>query len=244
MSPSSFIPTCSLFALLLTVAPAAAADQCGDADLSGERTVTDGVLVLRTAAELPAGCQLASRCDVDGSGAITVTDGVAALRLAAGLPVETACATSTVDHSDFATFDFSHRLSFGYCPRIGAPTRFVLVVNGGQIFRDGSVLVEGNAGDPDCLPDVMPVPPAACVKTMQLPTRVLTADEEARVRSAFAAITLEPRRNPDCGKVPIEPCLIEDFKWDSFEVTDFACGEPRLPPAQAAALDELMQSLL
>jgi hypothetical protein len=244
MSARSFASMCASLALLLAWPATAATDQCGDADANGTRTVTDGVLVLRTAAALTGGCTVASRCDIDGSGTITVTDGVAALRLAAGLPVETACATSSIDVADFNLFEFSNFLSFGYCPRLGAPTRFSLFHDAGQLARSATILVAGNPDDPDCLTDAMPVPPAACVKPMQLPTRVLTADEEARVRSVFAAITVERRRHPDCGKLPIEPCLIEDFKWDGFEVTDFACGEPRLPPDQAAALDELMQSLL
>ena len=241
---SSFVSACALVTLLVGAAVQTVGAQCGDADLSGERTVTDGVLVLRTAAALTGGCTLASRCDIDGSGAITVTDGVAALRLAAGLSVDVACVTQVVDRSDFSLFDFGHFLSFGYCPRIGAPTRFLLVENEGRLDRVATILVEGSPGDSDCLADVTPVPPAACVKTMDLPTRTLSGDEEARVRNAFAAITLEPERSPDCGRTPIEPCLVESFAWDGFAVTDFACGVPRLPPDQAAAFEALVQSLL
>ncbi|MCC6849469.1 MAG: hypothetical protein IT294_13290 [Deltaproteobacteria bacterium] len=63
---------------------------CGDADLSGVVTVTDGVQVLRASAGLSSSCT-AARCDVDGSGAITVTDGVNVLRSAAGLSSIAAC---------------------------------------------------------------------------------------------------------------------------------------------------------
>lgn len=242
--PSAARTLLALLVLILCAPARTAVAQCGDADASGAATVTDGVLVLRTAAGLTGGCTLASRCDVDGSGAITVTDGVAALRIAAGLPVETACVRQVVDVSGFAVFDFGHFASFGYCPRIGSPTRFLLFENGGRLVRNATVLVEGTPGDPDCIPDAMPAPPAACVKTMQLPERALTDEEVGRVRQVFASITLEPQRNPDCGTVAIEPCLIERFAWDTFAVTDFACGAPRLPPDQAARLDALMQSLL
>jgi hypothetical protein len=57
---------------------------CGDADLSGSVTVSDGVQVLRGAAGLSTSCT-PERCDVDGNGAISVTDGVNVLRAAAGL---------------------------------------------------------------------------------------------------------------------------------------------------------------
>lgn len=63
---------------------------CGDADLNGAVTVTDGVHALRAAAGLSSNCTLA-RCDVDGSGAISVTDGVNVLRAAAGLSSTADC---------------------------------------------------------------------------------------------------------------------------------------------------------
>lgn len=63
---------------------------CGDADLSGAVTVTDGVQVLRAAASLSSACTPA-RCDVDGSGTVSVTDGVNVLRAAAGLSSVSDC---------------------------------------------------------------------------------------------------------------------------------------------------------
>jgi hypothetical protein len=63
---------------------------CGDADLSGAITVTDGVQTLRAAADLASGCTTA-RCDLDGSGTVSVSDGVNVLRAAAGLPFTANC---------------------------------------------------------------------------------------------------------------------------------------------------------
>lgn len=62
-------------------------DGGGDATL----TVTDGIRVLRAAAELPSSC-LIDFCDADASGSTTVTDGVRVLRAAAALPVALECA--------------------------------------------------------------------------------------------------------------------------------------------------------
>jgi hypothetical protein len=225
-------------------AHAATVDQCGDADMNGSVSVTDGVLVLRTAAELAGGCSVESRCDIDGNFAITVTDGVAALRLAAGLPVDLACRLTSRDFSDFQVFQFTHRLSFGYCPAVGGAAQLVLGRSGAGLVLNGSVVVEGTAGDPDCIADAMPTPPVACVKQMPIPQRTLTAEEQARVEAAFASIVIEQQSAPDCGRVPIEPCLIGEYNWDGFIVTDWECGEPRLPPDQAAALDDLLASLL
>ena len=55
-----------------------------DANLDGVISVSDGVNVLRAAAQLPSLCNLAA-CDADGDGAITVADGVNVLRAAASL---------------------------------------------------------------------------------------------------------------------------------------------------------------
>ncbi len=71
-------------------APLAQLAVCGDADGNGTVTVTDGVQVLRAAAELSSPCTLAA-CDVDGDGAIGVTDGVNVLRKAADLSGADAC---------------------------------------------------------------------------------------------------------------------------------------------------------
>lgn len=63
---------------------------CGDADGNTEVSVSDGVQVLRAAADLPSSC-LPDFCDLDANGAVTVSDGVQTLRAAAGLPVDTRC---------------------------------------------------------------------------------------------------------------------------------------------------------
>ena len=63
-----------LGAAILTSTVAVAAGVCGDADRSGAVTVTDGVQVLRAAAELSSICTDGPLpCDVDGSGCATST---------------------------------------------------------------------------------------------------------------------------------------------------------------------------
>lgn len=87
----------------------AATPLCGDADVSGAVTVTDGVRALRAAADLPGGCD-PSVCDVDGSGGVTVTDGVRVLRAAADLPVALECGGAAPDPrsgGDTTVFDAS-----------------------------------------------------------------------------------------------------------------------------------------
>jgi predicted lipoprotein len=83
-----------VLAAILVLAAPAAAEVCGDADDNGSVTVSDGVLVLRGAAEI-GDCELA-RCDVDGNGSVTVSDGVNVLRAAADLVVLNGCSANAL----------------------------------------------------------------------------------------------------------------------------------------------------
>jgi hypothetical protein len=223
---------------------AATPEQCGDADLSGARTVTDGVLILRTAAELNSGCSVPSRCDIDGNGEITVSDGVAALRLAADLPVTTDCRDVVDDHFPFTLFVFDRRSAFGFCPPLDSVSHVVLSSGASGITRSAKVFKAGTPGDPNCLTeDIMPVPAAECVLEVTLPDRLLTPAEVARVEAAFSSVTREQQRNPDCARITLDPCLIDEFTWDGSTITDFECGEPRLALDESAALIAVLDSL-
>ncbi len=68
---------------------------CGDADGDGAVTVTDGVQILRLAADLEDACPTTG-CDVDGNGTVSVTDAVLGLRRAAGLPISDGCGPGTI----------------------------------------------------------------------------------------------------------------------------------------------------
>lgn len=88
----------SLIALGFTLAGAAPAGaaSCGDANRTGTVTVTDGVLILRSAAQLETLCPR-ERCDMNVDGNISVTDGVLALRVAAEIQTSVACSAAQVD---------------------------------------------------------------------------------------------------------------------------------------------------
>jgi hypothetical protein len=88
----------SLLALGCSLAGAATADaaSCGDANRTGTVTVTDGVLILRSAAQLETLCPR-ERCDMNVDGNISVTDGVLALRVAAEIQTSVACSAAQVD---------------------------------------------------------------------------------------------------------------------------------------------------
>lgn len=80
---------------LLSTAPVEAAS-CGDANRNGAVSVTDGVLILRSAAQLQTLCPR-ERCDMNLDGTVSVTDGVLALRVAAEIQTSVACSAAQVD---------------------------------------------------------------------------------------------------------------------------------------------------
>ena len=98
---------------------------CGDADGNGSVTVTDGVHVLASAAEIGGYCgPPADACDVDGDGHNTVTDGVAVLRMAAGLPSVSQCDSPVVgDESVARTI-----VPLSGCDSVTAETRYCLTL--------------------------------------------------------------------------------------------------------------------
>lgn len=88
--------TVGLWGAMLLYASGAHGAACGDANRTGTVTVTDGVLVLRAAAQLPAICPQ-ERCDMNLDDRVTVTDGVLALRVAAGITTQVACSATQAD---------------------------------------------------------------------------------------------------------------------------------------------------
>jgi hypothetical protein len=99
MGPSNRV-TCILLTSLVLIVGHASIDRlafaatppsvCADTDGNGNVTVTDGVLILRAAAELPSTAP-EGLSDLNLDGQITVTDGVLALRAAAELPPTLTC---------------------------------------------------------------------------------------------------------------------------------------------------------
>ncbi len=134
--------------LLANASPARAAS-CGDANDNGSVTVTDGVLVLRAAAQLPAACPQ-QRCDMNVDGGVTVTDGVLALRVAAGVTTTTACSSTTVD-TVFGGLQKTQRLGGLVSPagRARAAGTTTPCSGGGSIDDDGFTLtfVDCREGD-------------------------------------------------------------------------------------------------
>jgi hypothetical protein len=135
--------------LVALIAPVAAGAQvCGDANRTGSVTVTDGVLVLRAAADLPSNCSR-DLCDMNLDGDVSVTDGVLALQLAAGIDAQVVCSASEAG----AIFgQLTKSLNFGVGAGAAGRTRAAATTpcsGGGFTSDDGSVLtfVDCREGD-------------------------------------------------------------------------------------------------
>lgn len=230
--------------------PAAAIDECADADGNGDVAVSDGVQALRSVAGLSSSCTL-FRCDVDGSGAVTLSDGVLILQRAADLrPVNgfrCPLPTSVQDLSGFQQFELSRQSALGFCPPVGSV--FHVVVTGrddGTYDLQLTVTEERALGDPDCLdePFFPFTPEGKCLAAVPRSDRVLTADEVTSLRAAFGAVRTVEAPDPQCAIIAFDPCVIDTFRWDDLAVNDFLCSSRWMSFQQAeeltAALDVLI----
>ena len=128
---------------------------CGDADGDGSVTVTDGVQVLRGAADLGGNCaSAADACDVDGDGRNTVTDGVAVLRHAASLPAISQCTSPVVGDESVAQID----VALPGCDSVTTEARYCLTFAQPAGSEATTLAVLGLDSGELC--DVFEVPPA------------------------------------------------------------------------------------
>jgi len=232
-------------------APPALGDACADADGDGLLTVTDGVLALRAAADLPSPCT-PERCDVDGSGAITVTDGVGILERAAGLGFQELfrCPVPSTPHdfSAFAHFQLTREAGFGFCPDLASVLTAVIDRQADGTYAAHLTLGEERPlNDPSCL---VPFPAysfgdgTTCVAPVRVLDRPLTADEVARVRSTFAEVRINEARLPICQTTVFDLCRITAVEWDGTTWRDESCFAPWLAAASVDAITAALDGLL
>jgi hypothetical protein len=140
-------------AMIIGGAASGHAATCGDANRTGSVTVTDGVLVLRAAAQLPSNCPR-ERCDMNVDGGISVTDGVLALRVAAGVETQVACSASQADvifGSIVKSVGFGGTASPAGRARAAGTTQEC--PDGGFIEDDGTTLTFNDCADGDFVTD-------------------------------------------------------------------------------------------
>ncbi|MHC4698438.1 MAG: hypothetical protein ACYTFA_17025 [Planctomycetota bacterium] len=145
-----------------------------------------------------------------------------------------------MDFSDFGQFAFSRTPGLGFCPPLDEVyTASISADPGGSQVLNLSVLRAGVAGLDPCI-DTFVVP---CATATQLEERTLTDDEVTAVAAVFSAVRVDSEADPICETIAIDPCVIDQFAWDSFMITDFECSDERLPPAQADAIISLLEQL-
>ncbi len=82
-----------------------------------------------------------------------------------------------------------------------------------------------------------------CMEPVALPARVLSNNELAQVRAAFARVTVEPSLDRMCNVMGIDPCRILSFQWDDSTHNDYVCSANRLLDEQAGAIVDLLRAL-
>ncbi len=143
---------------------------------------------------------------------------------------------SAEDLSNFTQFSFSRAPYMGFCPAQGEIYTASIFVNAdGSHELNVAVLRAGGQGQCIDTSDVR------CATATQLQARTLTAAEAAALTAAFSAVRVDDQADPVCGEVDVAPCLVNQFAWDSFFVTDFKCSTPRLHRDQAFAIISMLE---
>ena len=221
-------------------------DECADPTGDGVVTVSDGVNVLRAAAELSSLCTPFS-CDTNQSGTITVTDGVRTLAHAAGLATVTGCPVPSRidDFSGFASFHLSRQSALGFCPPVGSVYAVAIERRSADTYRVRlSVTEERPAGDPDCLPFTAQPSEGRCLAAIARPERTMSADELQALRAAFTSVEVLERRDPFCAHGAIDPCIIHVFEWDDALIQSYPCTAPRLTTEEVSRLTAALDALI
>jgi hypothetical protein len=199
----------------------------GDCSGDGEVTVDEIIVGVRIALdELPR-----TACPNGGPG-INVSGLVTAVRLA----LEGCSAVR--DFSDFSHFALSRGSGLGFCPMPGVYRTALEQADGGIRFTR-SILVPGTPGVDLCLNGIYGTD---CLSVRPDADRLLTPDETAQVRAAFAAVALFNGPDPFCVYGFVDPCVITSFVWDDAWASDFACTAPRVTGEQQARLESLLAS--
>jgi hypothetical protein len=143
------------------------------------------------------------------------------------------------DFSSFRAFSFARSPGFGFCPPLDALFRASVGVDGEGVARLDAALLVGVRDEPGC-----PLFSADedCLVLSNV-ARVLEPDELARLRHAFRAVRVLEEEAAECREVAIDPCTISSFRWDDFAASGFRCAPPRLAPAEAERVIDVVEDL-
>ncbi len=147
-----------------------------------------------------------------------------------------------MDLSTFQTFKFQSGGGLGFCP---APSQLYSVKiernDTNQYNLQLSTLEVGDSRIDTCLNQQLGVVgDSPCLIEVHA-ERNLSAQEIDAVHSAFASIAIVNWTESRCGLV--EECLINNYRWDEIEVSDFVCSRPRILPNSGKNINKLLTTL-
>jgi hypothetical protein len=158
------------------------------------------------------------------------------------------------DFSDFSEFSLKREAGLGFCPLFDVVFEATIVRDeAGSYVANISSLSEGAAGSKNCLDWIGDEfvggifssggQEYECVVQMEMPEQVLTADQAAEVLDVFSAVVISNTESSFCQHGSMDPCLISSYTFDSFEVSGFPCGTPRMASGQAERIIDLLEAL-
>ncbi|MFQ5591536.1 MAG: hypothetical protein ACE5HE_10265 [Phycisphaerae bacterium] len=148
--------------------------------------------------------------------------------------------TDVVDLSAFGQFSFARAPGLGFCPPLDQVHTASIVANGdGSYILNATVLRAGTGTSGACI-GTLTVP---CATTTQLEARTLSVAEVSALAAAFSEVHVEQVADPVCNQVVVDPCVVNQFAWDAFLITDYKCSGPRLSPEEAGRIISLLEQL-
>ncbi len=151
------------------------------------------------------------------------------------------CPIATVERfGEFQRFDLLRGPGFGFCPLEGSVLAATILHEADGSYTFTSTVAEpGEPHSPVCLGGENVG--TRCTFGVVQPCRTLTADEVARVRAGFDAVTVQPGPTHGCGFA--DPCLVGDLRWDDTRLNDSHCASRRLARSEIDRIAEVLDAL-
>lgn len=144
------------------------------------------------------------------------------------------------DLSTFRSFQFIRQPHTGFCPPTDAVFNVAVTVNlNGVGLLQGTLLNRPAPPRSEC-PGGFLQPGCLDQRGVE---RTLTAQELARLQSAFRSTELSLGRDPAC-EPSDTPCVVNSFRWDSLGAIDLPCSPLSISDRDARRLIPIIEDLV
>ena len=149
-----------------------------------------------------------------------------------------------LDLASFERFEYRQQPGLGFCPY----SQRVYCVTIDRISEDIFQLDLSYQNDPAGQAPFCDGPGSVgcdgdCGDILRPATRNLTDDEISEMLALFSEVGFSTELDPICNCIAIDPCLIQEFRWDATRGSDFLCDGRRLDASKVQAIVEFLNGL-